>query len=243
MILDPAHIPEIADEYVLGLLEPADQATVEAEMERNAALRHAVAASRERFLPLDATAEPAAVPAGLWSRIEAGLGSFEPAMPLGGATLAPEAADPSAANDNLRIRWKTTAIASMAASLLLAAALTWSLGRQAEPMVIAVLLDDRGEVQAVVEDFGNDNATIRLLADLTVPEDKAIEVWTLPSRDMGPVSLGLLDGASSRDLKGPPLPEPQDAQLYEITLEQAGGSPTGRPTGPILAKGFAKLPR
>jgi anti-sigma-K factor RskA len=28
-----------------------------------------------------------------------------------------------------------------------------------------------------------------------------------------------------------------------ITLEQAGGKPTERPTGPILAKGLAKLPR
>lgn len=243
MIFDPAHIDEIADEYVLGLLDQSDQTAVETEMEHNTALRNAVAASRERFLPLDATVEPASVPAGLWSRIEAGLGDAEPAAPLGGATLAPEAIYPSAANENRRFGWKATAIASMAASLLLAIALTWSLGRQAEPIVIAVLLDERGDVQAVVEDFGNDNARIRLLADLTVPDDKSIEVWTLPSRDMGPVSLGLLEGASSRVLRAPPLPKPQDAQLYEITLEQAGGSPTGRPTGPILAKGFAKMPR
>jgi anti-sigma-K factor RskA len=32
---------------------------------------------------------------------------------------------------------------------------------------------------------------------------------------------------------------PKQDQLYELTLEQAGGSSTGRPTGPILAKGFA----
>lgn len=31
-------------------------------------------------------------------------------------------------------------------------------------------------------------------------------------------------------------------QLYEITLEPSGGSPTGRPTGPIQVKGFAKSP-
>jgi anti-sigma-K factor RskA len=70
-----------------------------------------------------------------------------------------------------------------------------------------------------------------------------MQVWTLPSREMGPMSLGLLEDAHSATLRGPALPRPQDAQLYEITLEQAGGSPTGRPTGPILAKGFAKLAR
>ena len=40
-------------------------------------------------------------------------------------------------------------------------------------------------------------------------------------------------------LAGPDLPVPADAQLYEITLEPEGGSPTGRPTGPIIAKGLA----
>lgn len=31
-------------------------------------------------------------------------------------------------------------------------------------------------------------------------------------------------------------------QLYEITLEPEGGSPTGRPTGPVLMKGLATTP-
>ena len=70
-----------------------------------------------------------------------------------------------------------------------------------------------------------------------------MQVWTLPSQDMGPVSLGLLDAARSAVLDGPDLPQPREDQLYEITVENEGGSPTGRPTGPILVKGFAKLPR
>lgn len=131
----------------------------------------------------------------------------------------------------------------MAASLILAFGLAWNLTRKVEPVVVAVLLNEAGEVQAVVEDFGNDTATIRLLADFTVPAGKTIQVWTLPSREMGPMSLGLLEDTHSTRLSGSALPRPHDAQLYEITLERAGGSPTGRPTGPILAKGFAKLPR
>ena len=56
---------------------------------------------------------------------------------------------------------------------------------------------------------------------------------------MGPISLGLLTGTGTADLDAPRLPEPADGQLYEITLEPRGGSPTGRPTGAILAKGLA----
>lgn len=80
------------------------------------------------------------------------------------------------------------------------------------------------------------------LEDFEVPEGRVLQVWTLPDAETGPVSLGTLEGAADVRLAGPNLPLPADGQLYEITLEPAPGSPTGRPTGPILVKGFAKPP-
>lgn len=56
------------------------------------------------------------------------------------------------------------------------------------------------------------------------------------------MSLGLLDTGRSRTLTIDGLPSPNAQQLYEITSEPAGGSPTNLPTGPILGKGFAKEP-
>ncbi|MFN6980157.1 MAG: anti-sigma factor domain-containing protein, partial [Gemmobacter sp.] len=79
----------------------------------------------------------------------------------------------------------------------------------------------------------------RFVAGLDVPPGLTIEAWTLPSSEIGPTSLGVLNGPRAALLRGPSLPRPADAQLYEITLEPAGGSPTGRPTGPIIAKGLA----
>jgi anti-sigma-K factor RskA len=239
MRITPKNLTLIADEYVLGLLDDADAAEVEAALDSDQALAEAVAQARDRFLPLDTAAEPTAVSPALWERIEAGLpGGSSVALKRSpaGATLA--------ANDDGRTPfWRVLAFGSMAASLVLAVGLAWSLMRQAEPLVVAVLLNDAGEVQAVVEDFGNDTANVRLLADFVIPEDKTMQVWTLPSRDLGPVSIGLLEARRSATLLGPALPRPQETQLYEITLEQAGGSPTGRPTGPILAKGFARQMR
>lgn len=234
MMYERRDIPEIADEYVLGLIGASEAAEIEAEMERDAELRAAVAASRERFLPLDTTVEPAAANEALWRKIE--------------VNLPPQAGTPSSiqfppVNDNQTNGWRVAALSAIAASVMLAVGLVFSLTRTAEPLVIAVLVDEAGEVQAVVEDFGNENARIRLLADIEVPTDKTMQVWTLPSREMGPISLGLIDGVHSARLEGPALPSPRDSQLYEITLEQAGGSPTGRPTGPVLAKGLAQRPR
>lgn len=234
MMYDRRDIPEIADEYVLGLIGASEAAEIEAEMERDAELRAAVAASRERFLPLDTTVEPATANEALWWKIE--------------VNLPPQAGTPSSiqfpqVNDNQTSGWRVAAVSAIAASVMLAVGLVFSLTRTAEPLVIAVLVNEAGEVQAVVEDFGNENARIRLLADIEVPTDKTMQVWTLPSREMGPISLGLIDGVHSARLEGAVLPSPRDSQLYEITLEQAGGSPTGRPTGPIVAKGLAQRPR
>jgi len=262
---------EIADDYVLGLLDADEFLQVEARIGRDRHLSAAVEASREQFLPLDLSVEPVAVPDGLWARIAQTLpaqtiteqAAASAAIPAGSSTAtaavsteanapAPAAASDvraggnlarPVANDNSTARWKIGAMLASAACLVLAAGLGFTLMRQPEPMVVAVLLNGAGEPQAIVEDFGNDTASIRLLSDFTVPNDKVMQVWTLPTRDMGPMSLGLLQQAQSATLAGSKLPAPHDAQLYEITLEQTGGSPTGRPTGPILVKGFAKVPR
>jgi anti-sigma-K factor RskA len=70
-----------------------------------------------------------------------------------------------------------------------------------------------------------------------VPSGRTLQVWTLPSRERGPVSVGLMDRPRTLELDLKDLPRPGSNQLFEITLEPAGGSPTGRPTGPILFKG------
>ncbi|KQS71640.1 anti-sigma factor [Rhizobium sp. Leaf371] len=224
----------VADEYVLGLLDAADMLRIEADLENDPDLKAAIAASRERFLPLDETAEAAIVGDQLWSRIETGLSAQH-----AGSTGRHKAT----ANDNRRGGWRATALGATAAAVTLAVALTFSLMRTVDPLVVAVLVNEAGDIKAIVEDFGNETAAVRLLADFAVPEGKTIEVWTLPSPERGPVSLGLIDDARSARLDGPALPKPHDSQLYELTLEQTGGSLTGRPTGPILAKGFAKIAR
>ncbi|MBP2548138.1 anti-sigma-K factor RskA [Neorhizobium galegae] len=244
MRVDDVHT--LADDYVLGLLEQADEMAVEAELPHNIDLQRAVASARDRFLPLDMTVTPVAVSATLWAQIEPRLGGEQATVADGTRATSGAQASPighQTANDNAATRWRRAAFGGMAATLLLAAGLGFSLTRTPEPVVVAVLVNENGTAQAVVEDFGSNRAVVRLLEDLAVPAGRTMQVWTLPSREMGPVSLGLLDEARSARLNPPSLPRPQNAQLYEITLEPEGGSPTGRPTGPILAKGLARLPR
>ncbi|MGV8938457.1 MAG: anti-sigma factor [Allorhizobium sp.] len=240
----PEERAERADIYVLGLLEASEAGAFEAELETDAALRAAVGKSRDRFVELDLVGPAHSLSPDIWSRIDAsldrGTGDTQGAAPVAAARVAPVRA---VANDNRLRRWRATALSGMAACLLLIAGLSYALLHQPQPQVIAVLLDSGGNPLVLVEDFGNAEARITPIADFSVPADRSMQVWTLPSKDMGPQSLGLLDGWNTMLLQRDGLPKPHEDQLYEITLEQPGGSPTGRPTGPILVKGFAKVPR
>jgi anti-sigma-K factor RskA len=233
---------ELADEYVLGLLDPAEAAQVEALLETEPEMRAAVAAARDRFLELDLTAPRREASEALWRRIEGGLGGIGAA---GAATPRAERRPRprSAVRPAPERRWRAAALVGLAASVLLAVALGWRVLWAPQPQLIAVLLDAAGRPLVVVETYEGDRARVIPLADIQVPEGRALQVWTLPDPATGPVSLGLLQRASTATLEGPELPGPRPEQLYEITVEPETGSPTGRPTGPVLVKGFARAPR
>ena len=131
MIYDRKDIPNLADEYVLGLTESTAAAEIEDAMERDSELKAAIAASRERFLPLDTAITPATVNESLWHRIESGLTSQPVTRYMSVSTLA---------NDNNSKGWKIAALSSIAAALLLAIGLGYSLIHKAEPLVVAVLI-------------------------------------------------------------------------------------------------------
>jgi anti-sigma-K factor RskA len=229
--------PERADAYVLGLMDDEERLRLEQELESNADLARAVGEARDRFIELDMAGPVSVVSPGLWTRIEQTLET---------GVLQETAASPGRlrpANDNIAGRWRHIALSAIAASLMLVAVLAYGALQPSEPQVIAILMNAEGEPVVMIEDFGNDTAKVTPLVDTAVPGDRSPQLWTLPTADMGPVSLGVLDGWKTVTVAGPELPGPQEEQLYEITLEPLGGSPTGRPTGPILGKGFAKAPR
>lgn len=71
----------------------------------------------------------------------------------------------------------------------------------------------------------------------SVPAGRAWQFWTKPEGAAGPTSLGLVRAGQTLELPVQRLPAVGARQLFEITLEPEAGSPTGRPTGPILYVG------
>lgn len=218
-----------AAEFVLGLLEGEAQMDAERRFASDPAFAREVERWRSRFSEFDDATAPQPASEALWRRIEA---TFAGAPPR------------PAPQPSLLSRWwsdltalRVTAAGASLAVLLLAVGLGVAI-RQArlQPVMIAVLVDgDR--TGAVVHTFADGRSVLLPLTSINVPAGRALQVWTLPSRERGPVSVGLMDRPRTLELDLKDLPRPGSNQLFEITLEPAGGSPTGRPTGPILFKG------
>ena len=61
-----------------------------------------------------------------------------------------------------------------------------------QPVMVAVLVDgDR--TGAVVHAFADGRVVLLPLTSINVPSGRTLQVWTLPSRERGPVSVGLMD--------------------------------------------------
>ncbi len=225
----------LAGEYVLGVLEAQEQREAQTLLAQDAAFRAAVADWRLRLEELDATASEVSPSPGLWRRIESAI-----------AQAPPAAAEKPATRPGLwrsLTFWRAAALALAAACIVLVVGTLQPWGRP-QPVVIAVLeAEDGSSPGAIVEAYADGSIRLVPLTDIPVPPGRALQVWTLWDQARGPVPLGLLDRARNAVLSVDGQPRPQPQQLYEITLEPASGSPTGRPTGPILYKGLAAVPR
>ena len=242
---------ELVDEYVLGLLGEDQERAFEARILSDSDLAAAVERARERFLPLDDTAAHIAPTPRLWRDIEAAIMTgatstdtrIAPSHPAAIPRRAPNGravAHSQRSPDTLALRF--AALGGIAASLVMAVVLAWLLLLKPGPSVYAGLLNDQGELVALIESSSDNRVRVVLLDPAPLDEGRVIEVWTQPDPDGPPVSLGTIEALASKTLSLAGYPPPADDQFYAISLERPGGSPTGAPTGPIVGQGFAREP-
>lgn len=132
--------------------------------------------------------------------------------------------------------WRGLAIASTVAAVGLAGALL--VGRMAPPesTVVVVLAPSTGAAALVAMVApGADELVARPLRALDVPAGRALELWALPE-GRAPRSLGLIAPSGAGRLAVPAATLRNVTELA-VSLEPAGGSPSGAPTGPVLFTG------
>ena len=228
---------ERAAEYALGVLAADERAAAERQIKGDPGFADQVAAWNARLAPMiDAVApiDPSSV---VWPRIAAQLGR----------TKAP-------ANDNNGF-WDNIAIWRAGAALFAtaaAAALAMVLTPQPAPRPASIApTQSEGTLTSVgllktTEDGPTsfvvtfDRAAQRLIiAPVTGASDAdhSYELWMLPD-GTAPVSMGVLDGANVVTIDARKLIGPNgETTALAISLEPRGGSPTGAPTGPVIASG------
>ncbi|WP_050874650.1 anti-sigma factor [Comamonas testosteroni] len=222
-----------AGEYVLGTLGAGQRRTIEARLPHEPALRAAVDEWEQRLLPLTSLAEPVDPGASLWQRIA--------------ASIAPAKRTQAASTKIRWWQWESLALwrgltgTGFAAAAVLAAVLVLrEASPPAAPRYFVVLAAPQSQspgwlVQAQVE------GRLRLvpLGTDNVPAEKSLQFWTKADGWSAPVSLGLVKPGEAIEVPVDKLPPLQPNQLFELTLEPYGGSPIGRPTGPIQFIGRA----
>ena len=230
-------------EYVIGTLEAWQSRVFERTMEMDPALRAAVERLEADLAPLAALAPAEQPPAELWDRIDRAVDRIS-APDVG--TASPGAISPGAISNVVPLRRRQRVVQAWAvgASLAAAAFAAVALLPRTEPQrIMTVMVSDRSQ-SAVIAEFGPGGG-IRLASIPPVgaqpgqvlppvPGDRVQELWVLPPGASAPTSLGLLPSQAGREVRvTAPAVRPVVGMLIEITLEPPGGSPTGRPTGPV----------
>ncbi len=217
----------LAAAYAAGTLRGPARRRLEALLPAHPTLRAAVREWQARLMPLTAGVAPVEPSPQVWQRIEARLDGRVP-------TAAPTSWWARLAF------WRGLAALAGVAALSLAVLLATP---SAVPPPIVVVLNatapggEGGVVPAsFVASIGADRRTVvaRPIQPVALQGDRVLELWAAAGKNP-PRSLGLISAGSVTVVKRTALPAGTDH--LAVSLEPPGGSPTGAPTGPVLAVG------
>lgn len=222
----------LAGEYVLGTLDAAQRRAIASRLSHDPALQARVQAWEARLFPLVTLVAPQPPSPSLWLRIAASVS----------ATAKP--VQKTAArwwHWNSLVLWRGLAGASFSAAVVLSALLLHpaTLPTPKERYFVVLAAPQNQTPGWLVQAYDAGQLRLVPLGSMPVPAEKSLQFWTKADDWSAPVSLGLVSPGEVIEVPVHQLPPLQANQLFELTLEPAGGSPSGRPTGPIQFIGRA----
>lgn len=223
----------LAGELALGLLDEPERSSTKARADADPDFAELVEAWRVRFAPL-VTRSPEAPPEHVWESIRSQL-------------AANDDAPRSAAEAALR-RWRMFAVAASAVAASLALVLVTRAPAPpptpapaaAPPMLVATLQGDGSPAIVTISVSAGGQL---LVTPVRLPtEGRVPELWVIPE-DGKPRSLGVIQATSPSAVPIAPAHRPHvhRGATFAISREPEGGSPTGAPTGPVIASGIINI--
>jgi len=217
-------LDRLAAEHVVGTLRGPARRRFERLCASSAAARGALHRWEDDWSVLSGSLRPIQPTDRVWANVSRQLFGARPAAP--------------------RVsRWRSWQLAA-AASLIAVALIVGLIVHERQPSLqtLAVLgMDNAHPLWRIERRTQLASLTIRVVGPVERVPGKAYELWALP-RGGAPVSLGLLPagGTYERSLNPAQRAALLAADKVAVSVEPAGGSPTGSPTGPVVI--VASLP-
>lgn len=242
--LDPPEGTDAPDmaaaELALGLLDGEERAAAIRRVLAEPGFARSVERWRDHLAQLFDLWPPVAAP-DLFDRIERSLDSAVDA-PVAALTPVPRRGG---------ILWPAVAgLSSLAAAVLLVVLVARPLPMPpapqprpsapvaAAPTLVAAIDPEAAGVASVTAIYDAQAGAIRVTEAKLVAADRSAELWVIPAGGT-PHSLGVLRARGGTALTLSPENRGRIAAgaVLAVTVEPLGGSPSGRPTGPVVAKG------
>jgi len=153
--------------------------------------------------------------------------------------------DPNPANDNSPSKWRTLAIAASIIAVLAVGShfvspntLTELPPTETETFMALLSDEAQPELMAIVYEPKTGKVVARF-SNITVPEGSDLQLWLIREGEAAPVSLGVLDEVDEVDSIEllAPLALQTGTDILAVSLEEAGGSKSAGPEGPVLYTG------
>ena len=225
----------IAAEYVLGVLPADERLGVARRMETDRRFARLVEAWEVPLSPLADAYVETPPPDGLKTAIDRRLFSTSAAGPV-----RPLPARPSLWSS--LAFWRALAAAAIVALLVSVAAPYFGSPRMhPEVRLVASLAADGSDVKYLaVYDAAADEVGLSHVGGKRAA-GRDFQLWVIEGKN-APISMGVIPSGSTVRIEVTPDLRQKLAQgaVLAISLEPAGGSPTGQPTGPVVATGDLK---
>lgn len=221
---------KLAAEFVLGTLRGQARARFETLMRYDPALRSMVADWEDRLTPLARAGTDIAPPAHVWNALSQRL-TRTPRKPRWWESLAV---------------WRGLTATGAVCTLALAIVFGLTTGKEPPMAMIAVMNDTAGQPAMTVSWPSMHAMRDRPYVRIKVMQEHPVmapgtewELWMLPQGEGQPVSLGLITTDADQVMRLTPELGARIEKAWGIAMsvEPKGGSPSGRPTGPVVMKG------
>lgn len=208
----------LAADYAIGLMPLTARKRFESLMLDDPSLRRELAQWQESLVGLTSSLPPQEVPERVWHAIVARIDPQQLHVPA------------------KRPFWNWLRLTAVACSLVVAGILGVIYNRDTATFNATLVATNQQPALAVqaYERY----LKVEPLAVASVEPGRSLELWAIPA-DGVPVSLGVIpnDGKGRVELSEHQRTLIGTPTTLAITLEPQGGSPSGKPTGPVLYKG------